>query len=153
MPSNLYDLEKRISSAWNEGPQVATFVVDFDAQEFTTTIGSSKKTKYASADVVRLMEAIPTGKALCVLAVSTYQDVASTADTSSTIDIGFDGGAELVSNYDGKSAATTKTNTALAAPVYGTAGTYLSVTNTIVEATAGAKLKGKLTISVVYCLV
>jgi hypothetical protein len=145
--ANIYDFEKRLSSAWNEGPQVATFVVDFDAQEFTSSIGSSKKVTFASGDVVRLMDAIPTGRAMAVLAVSSIMETASTAATSSTIDIGFDGGETLVADINGKT-GTTLANAALANPIYGAAGTYLSVTNTLV----GAGVKGKLRFSILYAI-
>lgn len=147
--ANLVATDKRQSVSWTGKPQVATFTIDFDASEFVNSSG--QRIAYTSGDVVRLTDAIPTKSAMCVLASSMYQITASTAVTSSTIKLGFDGGTEVVSSYDGKTAATTKTNNALAAPVFGAAGTYLTLVNTIVS--TGTPVKGKVTVSVVYCLV
>ena len=145
--ANVTAKDARKSVGWGAQPTVAQFTIDFDSATFTDSTG--KKIPYTSGDVVRLTDAIPTGAAMCVLAVSTFQNVASTAATSAVLDIGFDGGETLVADYNMKSAANTKTNTALAAPVFGAAGTYLTCDNTV----TGAGLNGKVTISVVYCLV
>jgi len=145
--ANVVAKDKRKSVAWNAGPQVAEWTIDFDKSEFIDSTG--KRIGYTSGDVVRLTDAIPATRAMCVLAVSTYQDIASTAGTTAVLDIGFDGGQELVTDYDMKSTAATKTNTALAAPVFGTAGKYLTCDNVI----TGAGLNGKVTVTVVYCLV
>lgn len=147
MPSNLTATDKRQSVAWNKGPQVATWTIDFDGSDFVNSSG--QRVAYASGDVVRLTNPIPTGKAMCVLSVSTYQDTAATAATSALLDIGFDGGNTLVNDYSMKTTAATKTNTALGAPVFGDAAAYLTLTNTI----TGSGTKGKVTVTVVYCLV
>jgi hypothetical protein len=143
--ANVTALEKKSSLGFGSGPQLGKWIIDFDAADFVDANGN--RVSYTSGDSVRLTPVIPTGSAMAVLAVSTVMLTASTAGTSSTIDVGFDAGETLVANINGKT-ATTRANAALANPIYGDAATYLTLTNTLV----GTGLKGKIAVSVLYSL-